>query len=306
MQRLIAGFALLAAAGCGDGGVNIAYDQPYCFQEGEDPDALTASACDANQLLFFRENGAVEIFSFTENGGGFHQIATLEDDVLTLGSFDPFTLINDRGYVRSGLSEFDNWLIPDTGPRGAALERLEAELLALDQAEVELPDDQPAFVDVPLCYEEEAYTNGRLDEYINHCRNEFFTFFTSLGPIVTVDMDPPQSSVPGAGPVDGPQWQIGSHASSWSLHGEVGYPDVYSDFDWSLSAEGYPQTARRLHRQQVTRLGQPYNPNRYETALAYAFYEGAERETVSEFYRTTIYPALKRGLLLAERRAELQ
>ena len=309
MKRVVAGLSLAALSACdiGGGAAQLEVGQAYCMAFGDDPEQPDRSDCSKPHDIFVAQADGT-LVGLPLTGIDIVERANTAGGQFAMGDYT-VPMRRARGHIRLDVDDemapgTDLWLLPATTAAGWKMEQIVADLNDFEAATA-LPDGQPAFVDVPLCYEEERFTNGRLDQRFNHCNGKNFTFFTSLGSIVSIDFEPLPPH--GASPDDelDSVWKVDHRNATWTLQGNVGFPSMYSDFSWSLSPKGYPQTARKRERQQRTGFQQPYNPNRFETALAYSFYEGADREEVIEYYRTNVYPALQRRKVFAPHFPEL-
>lgn len=274
---------------CGVGGIDVAYDEPYCLVAGKDPQNPEYEECGASSAFLFRDDGTVDRFSPRDLG--FVERGTLSSNVLSVGDRE-LKLEKQQGALRvqTGNPDDEYWVVPASGVEAASLKQLDADLRAFDPDEA-LPESTDKYVDEPICYTEAHYRNGRLVSDANNCDYGNISVFSSSGRIVSFNLNSLDSDKP-------PSW---SASDTWRRNRDgVGHPVQDVELPWQLSAAGYPDTGRQIVRQERTGMFQRHDPNRREVHLAYEPYTGPKRDEAIEYYQSEIYPVLRRRLVIGK------
>ena len=272
---------------CGHPPADLEVDQAYCFVVGEDPEVPEYSTCDnISGVFIYRSNGDFETF-----------FPGLSNEMVKVGSFDGVTITLDgmeskavkkRGHIKliGELNDDESWLLVAKSTAGNRLKRFDRALTSL-QNEADLPTNQPSFVNVPLCYQEQQYRNGRVSGELNSCPS-IVTFFTSDNDMISFDV----SSLDGDERLD---WNV---TGTWVKSGNGAVPDNLKEFDWTVAADGTPLAKRQTIEQKITGWQQRRDPNHREIKLAYPLYAGNNIDEIREAYSSVIYPELRRLKLI--------
>lgn len=282
---------------CG-GSVQLEAGQAYCMSAAEEAGMVRCD--DFNNLLLATADGKLQNF-LAYGEVGFVDYATLKGSRLTSvdEGFPTAKLkrVGDDFKFSGGEydSDFSVWLVRAETGAGRRFVELGKDWAAFDPS-APPPSDQPAYVDVPLCFEEQNYRDGQRRYYQHGC-DSYAVIFTSVGEIISLDVDT-------AGSGDGVEWE---HNGKWSTENGVGRPDQYADFEWSLTVDGSPKSERKREKKNYQLgSGQAFDRSVRETELAYPLYTGPSRDTWIEAYQAQIYPELRKRKLILKHFPELE
>ncbi len=289
------GASLGIMTACSGAVAELEIGQVYCAVIGVDPENPVESSCGRLfELVIAREGGTLESLTILDNDVRFRTMYTLAGAVITDINGDDMPIKSTEAYFALGekdpeYPEYQQWLVPANNDMARKLVQLDQALAKLG-TDTTLPSGQPDYVDVPLCYVETQLRNGQYAYQNNPCDYDV-TFFASNGRVAEIITE----SLGGEATL---KW---GYAGRWSMVGNVGRPDNMQQFEWLISDKGFPVSERKRDKQEVSFLQQrAYNPNILETQIAYPIYDGAERDTWTEIYRTEIYPIMQRRELLLQ------
>ena len=280
--------SVFGLAACGGSVVELEVGQAYCIVADKKPDG---KKCTRLETLYIVTHEDTLIRFWPEEPANFYEHSKIAGNTITRQG-DSFTLKPKRGHFRVIPEDSDSdqkaWFVKADTAVGRKLSGLYQSIAKLNEG-TSLPENQPAYVNVPFCYEEQLYRNGQLVDQMSECRRTA-AFFADNGDIIQMGLSNIQSG-----------GQVGWGTSgTWSMHNWVGRPDEYQDYEWSISSEGNLVTKRKVQRPERTGFQQRYDPTVRETQLTYRLYTGAERDALLKAYQEQVYPAAMERRLIED------